>query len=1077
MAIYLPNVTDYVPQTEAFTPDYKFLNDVLGVRQDRYDSNYKAMNNMYGQVVHADVSRDDSKNSREQYTDKLIPKMHQIAGLDLSLQQNVEAAKGLFAPFYENKNMVRDIVFTKKWKKEMSKADQLRKSEKVENREMYWADGVERLKYAMEDFKNASSDNMMYEQLPEYVEKVNMTKTAIDALLAANNGKGMHAETVTMTPDGRYRITQKDGTALTHKLVGYHMEDDNKTFKKDEAGNKIPIYYSPAENYVNQTALDDPRIQRFYQTKHYVAARRFAQENADKYGGEEQAKRFFYEENMNKYNELLGRTERLEKIEETKAEKAKGNWDDYIKKGGALINGSAEQKRYQAIQNDILAQKNGRVLKNKRIRNIESLGEDFSSKSLEAYMMYSIGMDIKKGASLYANLNASTEWKADEYGLKDYQYQIDLAKIKAKGAQDRKTAKAKAKFDEETSRPKPIIDLELPNASGNSNANVTNYEDFDNHSATETNRNEEWETVKESESHKLKTISAYMEKYHDQFDDVETSGIRVDGKIKTWADLAQEISSAESSEDFSLVDAYYDEIMEIYNKTSEGDNSLNASFSSSDPVFKVIGDNQDNMLELALKDKMADERENEVYNNIYNLLNEKGSIKDLPTSTETSVKMFNDKGERMSRAEFANNMKIQLHSEIEKYGIGTITKDYSGNVVVRDEKLKYLKHTIDFERALLSQNKQLRQQAQGAKQWMASNNKSYQGFRDHFYGDGYVVKNSRSLEPGARGTGGTQRTEKLYSIEDRASVIYDKIDGLMDAHMLSSNATAETSFSRKNFMNNNPNIGVGAEITDYVQGRVTDGFADPVSVEHAKHISSLINGPEGSLNIKFGDKSADWSEMDVDQQQFSSDLVKYVLKDLSRSPESFTDTVTPDVTFRWNPNLGGRSGGGEHGGWVMSFGKDYGKVLYDKFKHSYSSLGADWNGTNAYKMTLFHDKSYNTNISDDPSYADVSIVDFLVNNSENRTGYIENTGGKGVFWKDIDGNLLYKYATGYYDKNTGDVEMGAYTTPIILTGASNSQLNEIYHEYRRVFENNAITIDEEKRKHKKEVEEKNKSKQ
>jgi len=51
MATYLPNVKEYIPQTETFTPDYKFLNDVLNVRQDRYDTNYKQMNNLYGSVV------------------------------------------------------------------------------------------------------------------------------------------------------------------------------------------------------------------------------------------------------------------------------------------------------------------------------------------------------------------------------------------------------------------------------------------------------------------------------------------------------------------------------------------------------------------------------------------------------------------------------------------------------------------------------------------------------------------------------------------------------------------------------------------------------------------------------------------------------------------------------------------------------------------------------------------------------------------------------------------------------------------------------------------------------------------
>ena len=48
MATYLPNVKRYVSKTKSFTPDFKFLSDALDKRQDRYDTNYKKMNNLYG---------------------------------------------------------------------------------------------------------------------------------------------------------------------------------------------------------------------------------------------------------------------------------------------------------------------------------------------------------------------------------------------------------------------------------------------------------------------------------------------------------------------------------------------------------------------------------------------------------------------------------------------------------------------------------------------------------------------------------------------------------------------------------------------------------------------------------------------------------------------------------------------------------------------------------------------------------------------------------------------------------------------------------------------------------------------
>ena len=128
MATYLPNINRYVSKTKAFTPDFKFLSDALEKRQDRYDTNYKKMNNLYGSVLHADLSRDDNIYRRDEYVKNLAPRIQQISGMDLSLQQNVDAAKGVFTPFFEDDKMVRDIVFTKRYNTELQKFNQFRKS-------------------------------------------------------------------------------------------------------------------------------------------------------------------------------------------------------------------------------------------------------------------------------------------------------------------------------------------------------------------------------------------------------------------------------------------------------------------------------------------------------------------------------------------------------------------------------------------------------------------------------------------------------------------------------------------------------------------------------------------------------------------------------------------------------------------------------------------------------------------------------------------------------------------------------------------------------------------------------------
>ena len=71
MATYVPGSETYLPNLEPFTPDYKFLSAVLDVRQDKYNTNWKATNDIYNKVVYADLSRNDTVEQRNQYIEPI----------------------------------------------------------------------------------------------------------------------------------------------------------------------------------------------------------------------------------------------------------------------------------------------------------------------------------------------------------------------------------------------------------------------------------------------------------------------------------------------------------------------------------------------------------------------------------------------------------------------------------------------------------------------------------------------------------------------------------------------------------------------------------------------------------------------------------------------------------------------------------------------------------------------------------------------------------------------------------------------------------------------------------------------
>tara|TARA_R110000765_G_scaffold44935_6_gene92919 strand:+ start:387 stop:3746 length:3360 start_codon:yes stop_codon:yes gene_type:complete len=244
MATYIPNVNPYLPEVKTFTPDYKFLADALTQRQTKYSTNYKQLNNAYSKVVYTDLSREDTNEARTQFVNNLQPEIEKISGLDLSLAQNVRAAQGVFQPFYDNDLVVKDMVMTKDYKNKVQYAQSLAQSSKQEDKDKYWGEGLELLKYKMDDFINSSQEDALKSYIPSYVQNPQLYKRSMAYL----KEQGYNVKIDEVSKDGNFIITTKNGKNITATA----MADLKMNFLQDDLLNKA------------------------YHTKSYVDSRKFA---------------------------------------------------------------------------------------------------------------------------------------------------------------------------------------------------------------------------------------------------------------------------------------------------------------------------------------------------------------------------------------------------------------------------------------------------------------------------------------------------------------------------------------------------------------------------------------------------------------------------------------------------------------------------------------------------------------------------------------------------------------------------------------------------------------------------------
>ena len=265
MATYISGVTDYIPQYQPFQPDYNFYSNVLQTKQTQYDTNWKALNKMYGQYYNADLTRDPNIAKKDNYLKQIEFNLQRVSQLDLSLEQNVDQATQIFKPFYEDKNLMKDMAWTKNYMSNVGFGESLKNAYDQKQRSQYWSDGIAAMNFKRDEFKEASDADALSFENATYTPYVNAVEKAQEIAKDA----GLSIESVDFSKDGKWIVKTKNGEQLIEPL--------QKLFEA-RLGN-------------------DPGIQEVYKTQAYVNRKNYAYSNAAQFKGDKNMAELKYLEN------------------------------------------------------------------------------------------------------------------------------------------------------------------------------------------------------------------------------------------------------------------------------------------------------------------------------------------------------------------------------------------------------------------------------------------------------------------------------------------------------------------------------------------------------------------------------------------------------------------------------------------------------------------------------------------------------------------------------------------------------------------------------------------------------------
>jgi hypothetical protein len=424
MASYIQGVTDYIPQLQPFQPDYNFLSNVLQTRQSRYDQAHKQLNKMYGTLLYSPMLRDDNIQQRDQFFKMVDQDIKKMSGLDLSLQQNADAAGSVFKSIYDNKNIIKDMSFTKQYRNQLTLAEDYRNClNQEECGGGYWDVGVNELHFRADEYKKASAEEAMGMAAPTYNPFINITEKAINYVSQLKK-QGFGVTTVGWSPDGRYIVTTKDGKNL-----------------------EIPLY----QLFRNQYGVDS-KIQNMYKSMAYVQRKNYILNNAERFGGDEAAAEEEY------INAITSKVDEYKQIaigalkDASKSQDIKLALEEKIKKEGTTGNDSLaeawklqsvnyNEKMKTALYDDGTAKTATAIQLNAENRKAKANYVD----SLIARVL--MDNDFKEAAINVANLTGEQKVEADPYAKSYYDHSLSMSRMAQQHKYSMEEALYKTKLD------------------------------------------------------------------------------------------------------------------------------------------------------------------------------------------------------------------------------------------------------------------------------------------------------------------------------------------------------------------------------------------------------------------------------------------------------------------------------------------------------------------------------------------------------------------------------------------------------------------------------------------------------
>ena len=217
MATFIPQVQGAVAKVEAFQPDWGFMQGWLETKQGQYNSGLAQLNSVYSTLKQLPLTLDENVKKRDDFFLNADSQIKRLAGTDLSLNQNIMAAKNVFNPLATDEGLLEDFNITSQAYAVMRTANNFLKSSDESVRARYNPISSQFAGLKLEEYKMSSPERraQIASQGVRYVDNVNVLERATEI---ADKLKLKFTAPLGMSNDGAYDITGTNGDLILGAL-------------------------------------------------------------------------------------------------------------------------------------------------------------------------------------------------------------------------------------------------------------------------------------------------------------------------------------------------------------------------------------------------------------------------------------------------------------------------------------------------------------------------------------------------------------------------------------------------------------------------------------------------------------------------------------------------------------------------------------------------------------------------------------------------------------------------------------------------------------------------------------------